>query len=433
MDRLVKRAFVNIVRRGTLEVRLPSGNSFTVGDGTGEPIAVAFKTRVALLACLIDPELRLGEAFMNGTFVIERGSIASFLDLVMSQDYAIPPLPGALLLAGIRYILRRISQFNPRIRARRNIHHHYDLDGRLYSIFLDSDRQYSCAYFERPEMSLDDAQLAKRRHLAAKLLLDKPGLKVLDIGSGWGGLAIYLAETCGAQVLGCTLSDEQYVVSRQRAQERGLKDMINFELEDYRDLEGRFDRIVSVGMFEHVGVVHYDAFFRKIKELLTEDGVAVVHSIGRSGQPTATSAWIKKYIFPGGYIPALSEVFPAIQRQHLVVTDIEILRLHYAETSQGMARPLPRPPRGSHAALRRTFLSHVGILLGRFGNGVSPPRVNGVPGSARAPAGHCAAHARLPVCRRGASARGGAQRASAGSSRRRVTSGPQSSRRVVSP
>ncbi len=332
MDRLVKRAFVNIVRRGTLEVRLPSGYSFTVGDGTGEPIAVAFTTRRAVLASLIDPELRLGEAFMNGTFVVERGSIASFLDLVMSQHYSVPPLPGALLLAGIRFVLRRISQFNPRIRARRNIHHHYDLDGRLYSIFLDADRQYSCAYFERPGMSLDDAQLAKRRHLAAKLLLDKPGLKILDIGSGWGGLAVYLAETCGARVLGCTLSDEQYVVSRQRAQERGLKDMVKFELEDYRDLEGRFDRIVSVGMFEHVGVVHYDAFFRKINELLTEDGVAVLHSIGRSRRPSATSAWIKKYIFPGGYIPALSEVLPAIQRQHLVVTDIEILRLHYAET-----------------------------------------------------------------------------------------------------
>lgn len=332
MDRLVKRAFANVVRRGTLEIRLPSGYSFIVGDGTGEPVVVSFKTRWALLATLIDPELRVGEAFMNGTFRVERGSIASFLDLVMSQDYSVPPLPGALLLAGIRFILRRISQFNPRIRARRNIHHHYDLDGRLYSIFLDADRQYSCAYFERPEMSLDDAQLAKRRHLAAKLLLDEPGLKVLDIGSGWGGLAIYLAETCGAQVLGCTLSDEQYVVSRQRVQERGLKDEVKFEIEDYRDLEGRFDRVVSVGMFEHVGVGHYDAFFRKIRELLAEDGVAVLHSIGRSGRPTATSAWIKKYIFPGGYTPALSEVLPAIQRQHLVVTDIEILRLHYAET-----------------------------------------------------------------------------------------------------
>jgi cyclopropane-fatty-acyl-phospholipid synthase len=329
---LIKRVVARLVQRGTLQVRLPSGDCVTTGDGTGEPVAVAFTSRRALLACLFDPELRLGEAFMNGTFRIERGSIAQFLDLVLSQTSSVPPLAGALLHAGLRYLARRITQFNPRTRARRNVAHHYDLDGRLYSIFLDADRQYSCAYFEHPGMSLDDAQLAKRRHLAAKLLLDKPGMRVLDIGAGWGGLALYLAETCGARVLGCTLSDEQYVVSRQRARERGVQDKVDFELEDYRDLNGQFDRIVSVGMFEHVGVGHYDRFFRKVRDLLAPDGVAVLHSIGRSGRPTATNAWIAKYIFPGGYIPALSEVLPAIQRQGLVATDIEILRLHYAET-----------------------------------------------------------------------------------------------------
>jgi cyclopropane-fatty-acyl-phospholipid synthase len=332
MERIAKRVLNGLVRRGTLEVALPSGERFTAGDGTGEPVAIAFTNRRALFACLIDPELRLGEAYMDGTFRVERGNVADFLDLVLSQTKSVPRLAGALLLAGVRFLLRRISQFNPRNRSRRNVAHHYDLDGRLYSIFLDADRQYSCAYFEHPGMSLDDAQLAKRRHIAAKLLLDKPGMRVLDIGSGWGGLAIYLAEVCGARVLGCTLSDEQYVVARQRAHERGLHDKVAFELEDYRDLDGEFDRIVSVGMFEHVGVGHYDRFFRKTRELLKPDGVALLHTIGRSGRPTATNAWIAKYIFPGGYIPALSEVMPAIQRQELVVTDIEILRLHYAET-----------------------------------------------------------------------------------------------------
>jgi len=332
MERFVKRVIASLLQRGTLQVRLPSGEQVTVGDGTGEPVAVAFTSRRALYACLVDPELRLGEAYMDGTFRVERGTISQFLDLTLSQTPGVPPLLGAKILAGIRYLLRRIAQFNPRLRARRNVAHHYDLDGRLYSIFLDADRQYSCAYFEHPGMSLDDAQLAKRRHLAAKLRVEKPGMRVLDIGSGWGGLALYLAETCGARVLGCTLSDEQYVISRQRARERGLQDKVRFELEDYRDLEGEFDRIVSVGMFEHVGVVHYDAFFAKVHELLAPDGVAVLHSIGRSDRPAATNPWVAKYIFPGGYIPALSEVLPAIERKGLVATDIEILRLHYAET-----------------------------------------------------------------------------------------------------
>ena len=213
----------------------------------------------------------------------------------------------------------------------RNVAHHYDLDRRLYSLFLDADRQYSCAYFEHPEQSLDDAQLAKKRHLAAKLLVN-PGARVLDIGSGWGGLGLYLAETCGAHVTGVTLSDEQHALSRARAEEKGLADRVEFRLQDYRDVAERFDRIVSVGMFEHVGVGYYDVFFRKCADLLADDGVMLLHSIGRSEGPGITNPWIAKYIFPGGYIPALSEVMPAIERAGLLVTDIEILRLHYAET-----------------------------------------------------------------------------------------------------
>jgi cyclopropane-fatty-acyl-phospholipid synthase len=207
----------------------------------------------------------------------------------------------------------------------------YDLDGRLYSLFLDGDQQYSCAYFESADQSLDDAQLAKKRHLAAKLLL-KPGLEVLDIGCGWGGLALYLADITGARVTGITLSQEQYQRARNRALERGQSKNTEFSLTDYRDVSGRFDRIVSVGMFEHVGVGFYDAFFAKCASLLADDGVALLHSIGRSGPPGITNPWIAKYIFPGGYIPALSEILQPIQRAGLIVTDIETLQLHYAET-----------------------------------------------------------------------------------------------------
>jgi cyclopropane-fatty-acyl-phospholipid synthase len=331
MDRWFQRILAKLIRRGTLKVSTGAGRSFTVGDGSGEPVEIAFKNRRALLAVMANPELKLGEAYMNGGMRVERGSIADFLDLLLSQAPA-PPLTVGLLIDAYHYVFRRLAQFNPRRRAKRNVAHHYDLDGRLYSLFLDSDRQYSCAYFEQPDASLDDAQLAKKRHLAAKLLMDSPGMSVLDIGSGWGGLGIYLAEVTGARVLGVTLSEEQHATATMRAAEKKLNPRVQFRLEDYRDVAGQFDRIVSVGMFEHVGVNHYDRFFRKVRDLLKEDGVALLHSIGRSGTPSTTATWIAKYIFPGGYIPALSEVLPAIQRSGLVVTDVEILRLHYAET-----------------------------------------------------------------------------------------------------
>jgi cyclopropane-fatty-acyl-phospholipid synthase len=216
-------------------------------------------------------------------------------------------------------------------RAKNNVAHHYDLDGRLYSLFLDSDQQYSCAYFEGPDATLEDAQLAKKRHVAAKLLIGH-GDKVLDIGSGWGGLGLYLAETIGADVTGVTLSSEQLQVSNARAAEKNLTRSAKFLLEDYRDIPGPFDRIVSVGMFEHVGVDFYDIYFQRCAELLSDDGVMLLHSIGRSDGPDVTNPFIAKYIFPGGYIPALSEVMPAIERSGLLVCDIEVLRLHYAET-----------------------------------------------------------------------------------------------------
>jgi cyclopropane-fatty-acyl-phospholipid synthase len=331
VDRLLRAALERFIRSGNLRVTTAGGSTFTLGDGTGTPVAIRFTTRAAERGVLIDPEVKFGEAYMDGTVVVEQGSIAEVLAVVLDQCVGGKPPFWARTQWLIRYLHRRLQQFNPPPRARRNVAHHYDLDGQLYALFLDADRQYSCAYFETPDQSLDDAQLAKKRHLAAKLLI-APGQRVLDIGSGWGGLALYLAETAGGRVTGITLSQEQLALARVRAAERGLSGTAEFRLQDYRDVPDKFDRIVSVGMFEHVGVGFYEAFFRKCAALMEEDGVMVLHSIGRSEGPNVTNPWIAKYIFPGGYIPALSEVLPAIERAGLLATDIEILRLHYAET-----------------------------------------------------------------------------------------------------
>jgi cyclopropane-fatty-acyl-phospholipid synthase len=331
MDWLLRTILPSFIRRGTLRLTTAHGSTIVLGDGTGTPLAARFTTTGAQWAMLLDPELALGETYMDGTFVIEQGSIAELLELALSQDHSGRPPRWARFQWLLRYLGRRLAQFNPPTRSRRNVAHHYDLDGRLYSLFLDADRQYSCAYFEHPEQSLDDAQLAKKRHIASKLLV-RPDSRILDIGSGWGGLGMYLAELSGAKVTGVTLSQEQLALSRQRADEKGLSGRVEFRLEDYRDITERFDRIVSVGMFEHVGVGFYDKFFHKCAELLADDGVILLHSIGRSEGPGVTNPWIAKYIFPGGYIPALSEALPAIERSGLLVTDIEILRLHYAET-----------------------------------------------------------------------------------------------------
>ena len=353
MDRLLSIFLSRFIRHGSFTVTTVAGNTYTFGDGSGRPVAARFTNAKAQRAVLLNPELRLGEAYMDGTFVLERGSIADALAILLRQERIAPPtwtLPWRL----VRYLFRRLQQFNPRFRARHNVAHHYDLDGRLYALFLDADQQYSCAYFEEPNQSLDDAQLAKKRHLAAKLRVE-PGASVLDIGCGWGGLALYLAEVAGARVTGITLSQEQYARAQQRALERGRAKNAIFRLEDYRDVTGRFDRIVSVGMFEHVGVGFYDTFFRKGAQLLADDGVFLLHTIGRSGPPSVTNPWIAKYIFPGGYIPALSEVLTAIQHAGLMVTDVEILQLHYAETLK---------------AWRERFLAHRGdverLYDGRF-------------------------------------------------------------------
>ncbi|MBN9015085.1 MAG: class I SAM-dependent methyltransferase, partial [Rhizobiales bacterium] len=310
MDRVLQFFLSRYIRRGTMTVTTASGFRFTCGDGTGQAVALRFVTRAAERQVLLDPEMAFGEVYTEGTLIVEQGSIADVLAVALDQPDMIPR--WAKLQWWLRYLVRNITQFNPRSRSKNNVARHYDLDGKLYSLFLDSDKQYSCAYFETPEASLDDAQLAKKRHLAAKLLVAN-GQRILDIGSGWGGLALYLADIASTQVTGITLSREQFEVSQARASERPRTNAPTFLMQDYRDIPGPFDRIISVGMFEHVGIDHYDTFFKRCAELLTDDGVMMLHSIGRSEGPGITNPWIAKYIFPGGYIPALSEALAAIE------------------------------------------------------------------------------------------------------------------------
>jgi cyclopropane-fatty-acyl-phospholipid synthase len=331
MNRWLDRMLSRVVRCGRLEVGWADGGSSTYGDGGGASAAIKFHDGAAERSLIVNPELRLGELYMDGRISFPGDSLLSFLILVDENWTAVRKLPWVHALRRLRYSVRRIAQNNDYLRARRNVAHHYDLDARLYRLFLDSDMQYSCAYFDGPEATLEDAQWAKKRHLASKLLL-REGQDILDIGSGWGGLGLFLAELAGANVTGVTLSTEQHRISNERARVLGLERQARFELLDYRKVTGTFDRIVSVGMFEHVGSARYREFFRHAAQLLRPDGVMVLHSIGRSDPPGTTAAWIAKYIFPGGYIPALSEVLRAIEEVGLFVTDIEILRLHYAET-----------------------------------------------------------------------------------------------------
>ncbi|HVV92236.1 MAG TPA: cyclopropane-fatty-acyl-phospholipid synthase family protein [Hyphomicrobiales bacterium] len=331
MERLLQEVLSRLVRAGNLTIVLANGRRLACGDGTGQPIVVRFADRGAQFAVLADPYLKLGELFMDGRLVMEQGSVYDLLELVLRESHGQKPALSARMLSGVRFALRRWKQRNRGARSKANVAHHYDLDAGLYDLFLDSDRQYSCAYFERPDMSLEEAQLAKRRHITSKLLIE-PGQNVLDIGCGWGGLGLYLAEFTDADVVGVTLSEEQLSLARRRAQDRDLARRVEFRLQDYRAVPETFDRIVSVGMFEHVGVGYYDAFFSAVSRLLKKDGVALLHTIGRTDGPGFTNPWIDKYIFPGGYIPALSEVAESIQRVGLIVTDVEILHLHYAET-----------------------------------------------------------------------------------------------------
>jgi len=331
MSALTSRIISKLVRVGRLKVEFADGRVERYGDGSGPEVGVRFTDRRAVWELLRDPELTFGELYMNGRLELTKGDLYDLIGLGAANLPRAEDLAWLKMLAKLRERFKFLSQRNDRGRARKNIESHYDLDHRLYDLFLDADRQYSCAYFEHPGQTLDEAQLAKKRHIAAKMLVDERH-RVLDIGCGFGGMGLYIARQAGARVVGVTLSQEQHAIAQGRAEEAGLAARADFRLQDYRDVEGPFDRIVSVGMFEHVGLARFDEYFSHVKRLLTDDGVMLLHAIGRSTGAGYTNPWIEKYIFPGGYIPAVSEVLTAIERQGLYVTDIEILRLHYADT-----------------------------------------------------------------------------------------------------
>lgn len=328
LDRILK----HFISAGALDVILPDGSKrHYKGRQPGPSATIHVRTDKALKALMLNSGLAFGEGWMDGDIVAVDCTLEDVLSVLMLNIQDNHHLLNRLEEKA-RFVTRFFRQWNSQRRSRRNVAHHYDLNGALYDLFLDEDRQYSCAYFTTEDMSLEEAQRAKKHHIAAKLLLDRPGLEVLDIGCGWGGMALTLAKEYGAKVTGITLSQEQLQVARERARAAGLEGQVQFQLLDYRKLNRSFDRIVSVGMFEHVGIGQYDTFFRTVRRVLRPDGVAMIHSIGRMDGPGSTNPWINKYIFPGGYSPALSEVIPSVERAGLWIADCEILRLHYAKT-----------------------------------------------------------------------------------------------------
>lgn len=328
LDQVLRR-FISF---GALDVVLPNREVLRYkGRKPGPYAAIKVRNEKALQSLLLNSGLAFGEGWMDGEIVALDCTLEDVLSVLMMNIQDNHHILGKFEEKA-RYLTRYFRQWNGQRRSRRNVAHHYDLNGALYDFFLDEDRQYSCAYFTSDDMTLEEAQTAKKHHIAAKLFLDRPGLEVLDIGCGWGGMALTLARDYGARVTGITLSREQLEVARERARAAGLDGQVTFMLQDYRKLDRVFDRIVSVGMFEHVGIRQYNAYFRTVRSSLKRDGVAVIHSIGRMDGPGSTNPWISKYIFPGGYSPALSEVIPSVERAGLWLTDCEILRLHYAKT-----------------------------------------------------------------------------------------------------
>lgn len=330
---LLNRFLTRLIRSGSLSVIDADRRTYRYGNANAAlaPVTIQFTDRITPWRIAVSPVRGAGEAFMDGRVVIDQGDIRSFLDLIGYNARWDADNPTRVALWRPQSIAAKFDVLNWERRSKRNVAHHYDLSSALYDLFLDADRQYSCAYFADPDASLDQAQADKKAHIAAKLAL-KPGQRVLDIGCGWGGMALYLNRVADVDVLGITLSEEQLRIARERAAAAGVADRVRFELMDYRRLNGTFDRIVSVGMFEHVGPPHYHSFFEKCRDLLAPDGVMLLHTIGRADGPGATDPWTARYIFPGGYVPALSQMMPSIERSYLWLTDLEVWRLHYAHT-----------------------------------------------------------------------------------------------------
>jgi len=334
--RLFDKAFKKLIKRGELIVTSATGKEYRYGTPFPgrDPVHVRFTDRSTPRKVVLSPSLGAGEAYMDGRLLLEQGDIYDLIDLVTWNNRFETRPDQKNLESRTRFPgdpFGWLRTYNQERRSKKNVAHHYDLSARLYDLFLDADRQYSCAYFTDADNSLEQAQVDKKAHIAAKLYL-KPGLRVLDIGCGWGGMALYLHEKYGVEVLGITLSEEQIKIAQERAEKAGVADKVKFQLIDYRKVEGKFDRIVSVGMYEHVGPAHYRTFAAKCRSLLAEDGVMLMHTIGRIGPPRPTDTWTTKYIFPGGYIPSLSEIARAAEAVRLVVTDVETLRLHYGYT-----------------------------------------------------------------------------------------------------
>ncbi|MDI7863125.1 cyclopropane-fatty-acyl-phospholipid synthase family protein [Rhizobiaceae bacterium n13] len=322
----------SFIRKGCLTVIDADGKRHVFKGTPGPQVTMRLTDRKLYRTLVFNAELAAGEAYMDGTMRFEEGStLRDFLTLFSVNRLSLGSYPIQKVLRAVKMRFRKRQQSNRKGQAQQNVAHHYDLGNEFYKLFLDENMLYSCAYFREPGETLEQAQRNKLRLLASKLGL-KPGMKVLDIGCGWGDLALYLAALENVEVLGVTLSKEQQALAAQRAEKARLADRVRFELKDYRDVEGPFDRIVSVGMFEHVGVHHYDEFFKKLNALMPDDGVAVLHSIGHMSPPGMASPWLRKYIFPGAYSPALSEVFEVVEQNSLWVTDLEFLRVHYATT-----------------------------------------------------------------------------------------------------
>ncbi len=323
----------SFVKTGTLNIIDADGKRHVFSGAPGPQVTVRIHDKSLYWALVLNPELRAGEGYMDGQITLEDGStLKDMLQLYNLNRRELRAYPLQALLGRISMSFRRLQQSN-RLGggARANVAHHYDVGNDFYKLFLDENLLYSCAYFRSDDDTLEQAQRNKLRLLAAKMNL-KPGMKVLDIGCGWGDTAMYLAKLAEVEVTGVTLSTEQQELATERARKAGLANQVQFRLQDYRNVEEKFDRIISIGMFEHVGAHHYDEFFKKLNDLMPDDGVAVLHSIGHMDPPTTASPWFRKYIFPGGYAPALSEVLEVTERNDLWVLDLEFLRLHYAKT-----------------------------------------------------------------------------------------------------